>query len=288
MSRLPGACSSSTRRRSTSRSTRRAGSASRSSPSSTPTAIPTGSTSSSRATTTPSARSSSSPAKIADACIEGTARYRASGASDRDEQDAGSRTVRPAARSAASAAVRTVTAARGACPGRRATGPRRRDQGSGRGAHRGRRSRGRSGRGRGACRRGPDAARCRRVARSREAEGPVCGPLLLPLEFLKSGRADAGARRAFPLAHGRAGPPLENEQWPRSAADGEGAPGEDRGGDDGLQEGAHRGRRRLREGRGVAPEEGARRRREEGRPHRHRGRCRRLHPQRARSASSSR
>ena len=38
--------------------------------------------------------------------------------------------------------------------------------------------------------------------------------------------------------------------------DGEGPPREDRRGDDGLQEGARRDRRRLRQGRGVAPEEG--------------------------------
>jgi small subunit ribosomal protein S2 len=54
----------------------------------TPTAIRTASTSSSRATTTPSAPSSSSPRRSPDACIEGGARYRASGAADRDEEEA--------------------------------------------------------------------------------------------------------------------------------------------------------------------------------------------------------
>ncbi len=57
--------------------------------------------------------------KIADACIEGSARYRASGASERDEQDSQQATTgAPAARSAASGAVRTATAivGRGVCP----------------------------------------------------------------------------------------------------------------------------------------------------------------------------
>ena len=49
-----------------------------------------------------------------------------------------------------------------------------------------------------------------------------------------------------------------------------------------LQEGAHRGRRRHGEGDRVPAQEGARRRRQEGGPHRHRGRGHLVHPQRPR------
>ena len=70
--------------------------------------------------------------KIADACIEGAARYRASGASERDEQD-GQQARRGAPRPRRAPVrprVRTVTAVAAAvAPRRRAPWPHRGDQG---------------------------------------------------------------------------------------------------------------------------------------------------------------